>query len=167
MLRTIWQFMRNEITRRRSGLDNADIQHIRADLRFRLALVEYAYFGKNGKKVARSLAELKSLLGEKAIHRYLRSLDPDLRTQFVERFQNKKRDAEADASTVRDAVMKRGVAPEPAGPSQGEARIASSNVVPIGSFARRTPAPNQGEKTGGPEAPMPPADDSHSADSSE
>ncbi|MGA8260472.1 MAG: hypothetical protein WB783_09695 [Arenicellales bacterium] len=140
MFRTIWQIMHSAYTRRRSGIDVADIEHLRADLRFRLALVEYAYFGASGKRVARSTAELKSLLGDKAMHRYLKSLDPDLRTQFVERFQGSRRESgthsrprprtgpqssRKDSSTL---TLTSSRAPAALG----------SNVVPIHHAARKT-----------------------------
>lgn len=138
MFRSIWQLLRGVYTRQRSGIDKGNIEHLRADLRFRLAMVEYAYFGRSGKRVARCLAELKSILGEKAVHRYLRTLDPDLRTQFVERFQGVRRSAgletdampgQASPGTPRPAA--RSVPPFDASP-------AASNVVPFDYAARRT-----------------------------
>lgn len=146
MFRVIWQFLRNENSRRRFGIDNADIRHIRADLRFRLALVEYAYFGRSGRRVASSLAELKSLLGEKAMHRYLKSLDPDLRTQFVERFQSSRRDNQTGApagpasgqTRVQPAVPTR----EAVIQSTADANNMGSNVVPFRSGMGRDPQPD-------------------------
>lgn len=173
MFRMIWQYIRNGYARRRHGLDNADIRHIRADLRFRLALVEYAYFGRSGNRVSRSFAELKSLLGEKAIHRYLRSLDPDLRTQYVERFQNKRRDAQLARSQVESA--KPATSGRQSGtPTAGPARVRggpaggvdpASNVVPIRPSGRKDVAPADGT-SGGPAARLTPEPGgSHSADS--
>ena len=91
MFRSIWQIVRGVYSRHRTGIDKGNIEHLRADLRFRLAMVEYAYYGRSGRRVARCLEELKSVLGDRAVHRYLRTLDPDLRTQFVERFQGARR----------------------------------------------------------------------------
>lgn len=136
MVRTLWQIIRGAYSQRRSGIDTADIEHLRADLRVRLALVEYAYFGRSGRRVARYAAELKSLLGEKAMHRYLRSLDPDLRTQFVERFQGARRDTAVE------------VAPGPGRGGRAESSTvtvtrarptgkSASNVVPIDHAARK------------------------------
>lgn len=163
MFRTIWQYIRNDYARRRFGLDNADIQHIRADLRFRLALVEYAYFGRSGRKVASSLAELKSLLGDKAMHRYLGSLDPDLRTQFVERFQSRRRDAELSVQQqARSPASPSDATSVPVKATDGVARGArlGSNVVPINRLAR--PKPEQQTEQDSPDTDKP-----HSAESTE
>lgn len=139
MFRSIWQRLRGVYMRRRSGIDVADIEHLRADLRFRLALVEYAYFGRSGKRVARGIHELKTLLGDKAVHRYLRSLDPDLRTQFVERFQGARRGAESfgpeparrsSPPPVKAADTLSFVRPRPGA-------APPSNVVPIDYAARK------------------------------
>lgn len=140
MFRTIWQIMHGAYRRRRSGIDGADIEHLRADLRFRLALVEYAYFGASGKRVARSTAELKSLLGDKAMHRYLKSLDPDLRTQFVERFQGSRRGSGADSRLRPRAApqsSRKDFGTLTLTPSRTPAALAS-NVVPIQHAARKT-----------------------------
>lgn len=146
MFGSIWQIVRGSYTRRRSGIDKGNIEHLRADLRFRLAMVEYAYFGRSGKRVTRCLAELRAILGDKAMHRYLRTLDPDLRTQFVERFQGARR----DTGSATDFM-----APErpAAGPASGTARIlpdfaraaAASNVVPINHAARKPDATRTGD----------------------
>lgn len=134
MFGSIWHIARSIYSRRRCGIDAGDIEHLRADLRFRLALVEYAYFGRSGKRVARCLVELKGLLGEKAIHRYLRTLDPDLQTQFVERFQGGSREASArHASPERERKR-----PAAARPSRHPAdNPFSANVVPIKSALRK------------------------------
>ncbi len=139
MFRSIWQIIRGAYTRRRCGIDKANIDHLRADLRFQLAMVEYAYFGRSGRRVARCLNELKSVLGDKAVHRYLRSLDPDLRTQFVERFQGARRSAGGE---VMDGLM-----PGQSGGYRGngapeyvkafEITSPASNVVPINQASRR------------------------------
>lgn len=47
MLRSMCHYLRSRYSRYRCGIDTADIQHIRADLRFRLAILEYAYFGRS------------------------------------------------------------------------------------------------------------------------
>lgn len=138
MFRSIWQLLRGVYTRQRSGIDKGNIEHLRADLRFRLAMVEYAYFGRSGKRVARCLAELKSILGDKAVHRYLRTLDPDLRTQFVERFQAVRRNAgletEAPPEQSSHGVPRRAGRAAP----QFDASPAASNVVPFDYAARKT-----------------------------
>lgn len=140
MFGSIWQIIRVVYTRRRSGIDAANIQHLRADLRFRLAMMEYAYFGRSGRRVARCLEELKSLLGDKAMHRYLRSLDPDLRTQFVERFQGARRQFEAGGGAVG---LKKDFAAPPR-PSESAPRpsferslAGVGNVVPFDVAARK------------------------------
>lgn len=165
MFRSIWQIISSVYTQRRSGIDKADIRHLRADLRFRLALVEYAYFGRSGKRVRRAIAELKSVVGEKAVHRYLRSLDPDLRTQFVERFQGARRDADAYGPAPARHKPQRKV--QATAPSPVRARPASatvSNVVPINSAARKT----GGAGARGPAQFSPRSqDDSRSVDSGE
>jgi len=169
MFRMIWQYIRNDYARRRHGLDNGDIRHIRADLRFRLALVEYAYFGKSGNRVSRSFAELKTLLGEKAIHRYLRSLDPDLRTQYVERFQNKRRDAQLARSQV-EAAKPATSGRHPGTPARSRGGPAgggdpASNVVPIRPSGRKEAAP-AADRSGDPAVRLTPdPGGSHSADS--
>ncbi|MDZ7841162.1 MAG: hypothetical protein U5R46_10160 [Gammaproteobacteria bacterium] len=139
MFRSIWQIIRGVYTQRRSGIDRANINHLRADLRFQLAMVEYAYFGRSGRRVARCLNELKSVLGDKAVHRYLRSLDPDLRTQFVERFQGARRSA---GEEMTDGLMpgrpegsRRPGAPEST--RTFEIPPPASNVVPINHASRR------------------------------
>lgn len=139
MFRSIWQIIRGAYTQRRCGIDRANIDHLRADLRFQLAMVEYAYFGRSGRRVARCLSELKSVLGDKAVHRYLRSLDPDLRTQFVERFQGARRNAGGEEI---DGLMpehpegaRRPGAPENV--KNFEIPTPASNVVPINPAARR------------------------------
>lgn len=139
MFRSIWQIIRGAYTRRRSGIDKANINHLRADLRFQLAMVEYAYFGRSSRRVARCLSELKSVLGDKAVHRYLRSLDPDLRTQFVERFQGARRNAGPE---VMDGVMPghpEGSRRPGAAESMRtfETPPTASNVVPINQATRR------------------------------
>lgn len=157
MFQTIWQIIQNAVTRRLVGIDKGDIEHLRADLRFRLAIVEYAYFGKSGKRVARRLAELKSLLGDKATHRYLRSLDPDLRVQFVERFQssrralmsqevgrnmdhNVSRDAAQDANQVGRQPADPSITTSGAGPVFSDPNATGSNVVSIQAAVRRNTA---------------------------
>jgi len=152
MFRSIWQIVSAAYSQRRSGIDKADIEHLRADLRFRLSLVEYAYFGKSGKRVSRCTAELKALLGEKAMHRYLRSLDPDLRTQFVERFQGARRDAEAGIETGprpaeprREARFPKAESPAVTLMRLEAATMPGSNVVPIDYAARKA----TGEPAGG------------------
>lgn len=164
MFQSIWQLMRGVYTRRRSGIDKGNIEHLRADLRFRLAMVEYAYFGRSGRRVTRCLRELKSVLGEKAMHRYLRTLDPDLRTQFVERFQGVRRSA--DEGT--------GFMPEPPAtdPARRTGKVSpsfhkpstASNVVPINYAARRTDAPSAESPAGGESGTTP---DPRSVDSSD
>lgn len=138
MFQSIWQLIRGVYTRRRSGIDRGNIEHLRADLRFRLAMVEYAYFGRSGRRVTRCLRELTSVLGEKAVYRYLRTLDPDLRTQFVERFQGVRRSADRGTDFMREKPA--------AGPAHGTRKASpsfhkpspASNVVPIDYAARRT-----------------------------
>lgn len=147
MFGSIWQIIRGVYTRRRSGIDKGNIEHVRADLRFRLAMVEYAYFGRSGKRVTRCLAELKSVLGEKAVHRYLRTLDPDLRTQFVERFQGAaRRHAHEDREPAREhrARSRRHDAARPATAAAASAEdvLAASNVVPFEAASRRSGAPD-------------------------
>lgn len=139
MFRSIWQIIRSAYTRRRCGIDRANIDHLRADLRFQLAMVEYAYFGRSGRRVTRCLNELKSVLGDKAVHRYLRSLDPDLRTQFVERFQGARRSAGGE---VMDGLMpgRPGGRRGPGAPENAKAfeiPPPASNVVPIKQAARK------------------------------
>ncbi|HSH41102.1 MAG TPA: hypothetical protein VK973_03130 [Arenicellales bacterium] len=138
MFRSIGHIVRGIYTRWRSGIDMTNIEHQRADLRFRLAMVEYAYFGRSGRRVARCLAELRSILGDKAVHRYLRTLDPELRTQFVERFQGSRRHDEADF-TSRRANAKPGSGDQAAMDTpQFMAAMSAPNVVPFDSTARRT-----------------------------
>lgn len=138
MFGSIWQIIRGVYTRRRSGIDKGNIEHLRADLRFRLAMVEYAYFGRSGRRVTRCLSELKSVLGEKAVHRYLRTLDPDLRTQFVERFQGVQRSAGAvaDPTPGRPVSSPARAAPSLSAHHRGPAP--ASNVVPFNYAVRRT-----------------------------
>lgn len=141
MFGSIWQIVRGSYTRRRSGIDKGNIEHLRADLRFRLAMVEYAYFGRSGKRVTRCLAELRATLGDKAMHRYLRSLDPDLRTQFVERFQGARRNTGSEL----DSLMPEQPAAGPAGTPPGSAGIAAaSNVVPFNHAVRKPGGPETG-----------------------
>jgi len=145
MFQSIWHLTRSIYTQRRSGIDKANIEHVRADLRFRLAMVEYVYFGRSGRRVTRCLKELKSLLGEKGMHRYLRTLDPDLRTQFVERFQGVRREADN-----RDEYLPAQPAGEPAARSSQSSRPfgmapSASNVVPIGYASRKGGSPDAGE----------------------
>lgn len=145
MFQSIWHLTRSIYTQRRSGIDTANIEHVRADLRFRLAMVEYVYFGRSGRRVTRCLKELKSLLGEKGMHRYLRTLDPDLRTQFVERFQGVRREADN-----RDDYLPAQPKGEPVPRSPQSARPFSmsqpaSNVVPIGYASRKTGSADDGE----------------------
>lgn len=158
MFGSIWQIVRGSYTQRRTGIDKGNIEHLRADLRFRLAMVEYAYFGRSGRRVTRCLAELKAILGDKAIHRYLRTLDPDLRTQFVERFQGARR----NSGSEMDPMM-----PEQpdAGASPNFARAAAaSNVVPFNHAARKP----GGDTTGDPVEAVPRANpDPRSLDSSD
>lgn len=138
MFRSIWQIIRGAYTRRRSGIDKGNIEHLRADLRFQLAMVEYAYFGRSGRRVSRCLDELKSVLGDKAVHRYLRTLDPDLRTQFVERFQGTRRNAGVDMEGL--TAGRPGLNRERGG-TNGPVRYGlpgpASNVVPINHAARK------------------------------
>lgn len=173
MFRSIWQIVSSVYSQRRSGIDNADIQHLRADLRFRLALVEYAYFGKSGKRVSRCAAELKVLLGEKAMHRYLRSLDPDLRTQFVERIQGARRDAEAGIATAPRPTAPRQEArsPQPESPAVTLMRLEAatmpgSNVVPF-DYASRKATGESGSRGQSPKNESQPKQGAGSADSSE
>lgn len=149
MFGSIWQIIRSVYTRHRAGIDRANIEHLRADLRFRLAMVEYAYFGRSGRRVARCLSELKTVLGEKAVHRYLRTLDPDLRTQFVERFQGSRRNAGQEPGFTSGR--------NPAGPAQdrdttplGHGKVSSaSNVVPIYQAVRKAGGAGSVDPAGG------------------
>lgn len=132
MLESIWQRVRSSYTQRQTGLDSGNIEHLRVDLRFRLALVEYTYFGRSGRRVTRCLKELKSVLGDKAVHRYLRALDPELRIQFIERFQNVQRRPDDGAPAARRTRV--GTASRHGGAQIEEAAqalSAASNVVPI------------------------------------
>lgn len=138
MFGSIWQIIRGCYTRRRSGIDKGDIEHLRADLRFRLAMVEYAYFGRSGKRVTRCLAELRTILGDKAMHRYLRTLDPDLRTQFVERFQGARRNTGSEMDSLMPEQPAAGAPPESAGGA------AASNVVPFNHAGRKPGGPGTG-----------------------
>lgn len=140
MFRNIWHIASSMIYRRRTGLDSGNIEHLRADLRFRLAIVEYAYFGKSGRRVARRLAELKSLIGDKATHRYLSTLDPDLRGQFVERIQGVQRELASGAGLQRAIEKNRKVDPRLSVAELSLDRLAP-NVVSIRSAARRTTVP--------------------------
>lgn len=145
MLRSVCHYLRSRYSHYRCGIDTADIQHVRADLRFRLAIVEYAYFGRSGRRVARCIEELKVLLGDKAVSRYLRTLDPDLCTQFVERFQGFQRDAQRDANSRRlTGAPPDGKAAGHREPAQvtGEGKLAA-NVVPITRAARHADEPTQ------------------------
>lgn len=139
MLRSIWQILSGAYSRQRTGVDKANIEHLRVDLRFRLAMVEYAYFGRSGRRVSRCLAELKSVLGERGAHRYLRTLDPDLREQFVERFQGAQRSAAPapEHAPKRAAGSNSLAALSSLSRSSGEKDPLSSNVVPIDYAARR------------------------------
>lgn len=138
MFGSIWHIVRGVYTRWRSGIDRTNIEHQRADLRFRLAMVEYAYFGRSGRRVTRCLAELKSVLGEKAVHRYLRTLDPDLRTQFVERFQGARRHDDPGLMSKRPRSSPgTGDRFSMDAPQLTEA-LSAPNVVPFESAARRT-----------------------------
>jgi len=137
MFGSLWQIIRGVYTLRRSGMDKGNVEHVRVDLRFRLAMVEYAYFGRSGRRVVRCLGELKSVLGEKGVHRYLRTLDPDLRTQFVERFQGARRSAGAAHEHMETppatASTSRGDVPRAARHGSPSA----SNVVPFQTAVRR------------------------------
>lgn len=137
MFRSIWQIMHSAYTQQRSGIDRANIDHLRADLRFRLAIVEYAYFGRSGRRVARCLEELKAVLGEKAVHRYLRTLDPDLRTQFVERFQGARRNAGPDSRVIFERHAGGPTAAVESAPRVVATAQSASNVVPIYQAARK------------------------------
>lgn len=137
MFGSIWQIVRGSYTRRRTGIDKGNIEHLRADLRFRLAMVEYAYFGRSGKRVTRCLAELRTILGDKAMHRYLRTLDPDLRTQFVERFQGARRNTGSEMDSLMPERLAAGT------PEMAEV-AAVSNVVPFNHAARKPGGPETG-----------------------
>jgi len=144
MLGSIWQFACNCIAKRRTGLDRADIRHVRADLRFRLAILEYAYYGRSGKRVMRCLEELKGLLGDKALHRYLRTLDPDLRIQFVERFQGKRREAGHDGG-LGESTPQEVTQPAVTFQQTADQPVLGANVVPISQAARKPDAPEEAE----------------------
>lgn len=137
MFGSIWQIIRGVYTRHRAGIDRANIDHLRADLRFRLAMVEYAYFGRSGRRVAHCLNELKMVLGEKAVHRYLRALDPDLRTQFVERFQGSRRDAAPESRAAPGRGPARPQKDQAKGRAVSGKAASASNVVPIYQAARK------------------------------
>jgi len=142
MFRSIAQRLSGWLYQRRNGIDPANVQHLRADLRFRLAMVEYAYFGRSGRRVARCLAEVKSLLDDRDLHRYLRSLDTDLRTQFVERFQGMQAErGRADAGSANSGAAARGrldaADTRMVLTHLGQARALAPNVVPIESAVRR------------------------------
>jgi len=138
MFPSICHIVRGIYTRWRSGIDRTNIEHQRADLRFRLAMVEYAYFGRSGRRVARCLAELKSVLGDKAVHRYLRTLDPDLRTQFVERFQGARRHDAPEPTSHRTRAKPGSGDRTSTDTPQFTAAMSAPNVVPFESAARRT-----------------------------
>lgn len=137
MFGSIWQIIRSAYTRHRFGIDRANIDHLRADLRFRLAMVEYAYFGRSGRRVAHCLNELKMVLGEKAVHRYLRTLDPDLRTQFVERFQGSRRDAAPESAASPGRGPSRPPHDRAKGPMTSSTAPSASNVVPFYQATRK------------------------------
>jgi hypothetical protein len=164
MFRSIWQRLRGVYTQKRSGIDLANIEHQRADLRFRLAMVEYAYYGRSGKRVARCLAELQSVIGDKAVHRYLRTLDPDLRTQFVERFQGLRRSAGRKPEVLLQSSAPGRTDTRRAGAPKPDRNLSPSNVVPIHYAVRRA----EGSDTGAPAvAASQPKPSSQSRDSSD
>jgi hypothetical protein len=164
MFRSIWQRLRGVYTQKRSGIDLANIEHQRADLRFRLAMVEYAYYGRSGKRVARCLAELQSVIGDKAVHRYLRTLDPDLRTQFVERFQGLRRSAGQKPEVLLQSSAPGRTDTRRAGAPKPDRNLSPSNVVPIHYAVRRA----EGSDTGAPAvAASQPKPSSQSRDSSD
>jgi len=155
MLRVIRHYLRSRYSRYRCGIDTADVQQLRADLRFRLALVECAYYGKSCQRVARCLRELRGLLSDKAMTQYLRALDPELRSQFVERFQGSQGNPAGEPESRREPESRSetGGVPSASGTGRAEAwpsTAFAANVVPITRAQRHTSADQEAVGDGRP-----------------